>query len=472
VILPNQAAFANINPAFTTSVSPSPLLLASQVGVPENLRYSSKRDFAPRAGFAYRIGGSNKTVIRGGYGRFIETLLSASAINGWAVGSSSVQFFSNSINSGQPAFKLPYSFPSNLATPGTQFFDLASEIKYKDPIVEEWNLTLERDLGAGVGVRASYDGNHSYNVPTVVNANQPHVNTIGYSSACANGCPASFVPFPQLSYLATGTSLLGYGNYQAGTISVHKRRRNLQFEGSYAFTRNLTNVNGAPYTSASTFVNEFGNTLSDPYNPSLDYGNTPYARRHRFLATFLYELPFGKGKTFLNSANPVINHVVDGWTLSGIALFQSGPFMTVSTNNDPSGTGYNIFGSLSGNGGRADTVPGINPYAGQSIDQWINPKAFVDPPNNIGRFGNASSGDILGPGTKVVSLSLLKRISLTESIRFEFGAQVSNIANHPNYAPPANLNITTPAGFGQIVALQNAEGAGPRALQLTARLTF
>ena len=81
-------------------------------------------------------------------------------------------------------------------------------------------------------------------------------------------------------------------------------------------------------------------------------------------------------------------------------------------------------------------------------------------------------GDILGPGTKVVSLSLLKRISLTESIRFEFGAQVSNIANHPNYAPPANLNITTPAGFGQIVALQNAEGAGPRALQLTARLTF
>jgi len=145
--------------------------------------------------------------------------------------------------------------------------------------------------------------------------------------------------------------------------------------------------------------------------------------------------------------------------------------MSVSTLNDPSGTGYNIYGSLYGNGGRADTVAHVNPYAGQSINQWINPNAFIDPANNIGRFGDATSGDINGPGTQAVSLSLLKRFTLTERIHAVIGAQVSNAFNHPNYAPPGVLTVGVP-GFGQITSMQVAEGAGPRQIQLTGRLTF
>ena len=161
VIVPNQAAFANINPQFVESLDNTPVILASKVGVPAGMRFSSKRDFAPRVGFAYRLFDSNKTVIRGGYGRFIETLLSGSAINGWSVGSSDVATFTNdNLVNGKPQFKLPYSFPSNIAQPGSYYFDLASAIKYKDPIVEEWNLTLEQDLGKGTGLRVSYDGNH------------------------------------------------------------------------------------------------------------------------------------------------------------------------------------------------------------------------------------------------------------------------------------------------------------------------
>jgi hypothetical protein len=464
VILPNQAAFANINPAFTQSVAPTPLITAAQAGVPSALRESSKRDFAPRAGFAWRIGGGNKTVLRGGYGRFIESLLSGTAINGWSVGSSDIGFFANSLGaSGAPVYSMPYSFPSDIAQPGTQFFDLASEIKYKDPIVEEWNLTLERELGKGVGIRASYDGNHSYNVPTVVNADQVHANTLGFFDPATQAS----IPFPLMSYIATGTSLLGYGNYNAGTISAHKRAANVQFEVSYTYTRNLTNVNGAPYASASGYVTEFGNTLSDPYNPTLDYGNTPYARRERVLATFLYELPFGRGRTYLNG-NGLVDRVVGGWELSGVALFQSGPFMSVATLNDPSGTGYNIFNA---NGGRADTVKGISPYAGQTINQWINPNAFVDPDDNIGRFGDSQGGAVTGPGTQAVSLSLIKRFSIKERLRAEVGMQVSNAFNHPNYNTPGNLTLGVPA-FGQITALQSAEGAGPRQVQLTARVTF
>ncbi len=478
VILPNQAAFANVNPGFVQSIAPIPLITAAAAGVSSRLRDSSLRDFAPRIGFAWRIGGSNKTVLRGGYGRFIESLLSGTAIDGWSVGSSDVGFFSNSFgNSGAPIYSMPYSFPSDIAQPGTQFFDLAAEIHYKDPIVEEWNLTLERDLGKGVGVRASYDGNHGYNLPTITNANQPPVNSAGFNDPSTQAA----IPFPILAYIATSNNL-GFSNYNAGTISVHKRSTNLQFEVSYSFTKDLSNVNGAPIASAAGYANEFGNTLSDPYHPGLDYGNVPYGRRNRVLATFLYELPFGKGRTFLNN-NGLVDKVVGGWELSGVALFQSGPFLSVAVLSDPSGTGYNLYGALSGNGGRADTVAGVSPYAGQTINQWINPAAFADPcatacqtlangvTTAIGRFGDATSGDVVGPGTQAVSLSLLKRVSFTERVRAVIGMQVSNAFNHPNYAPPSNLTVGVPA-FGQITAMQSAEGSGPRQIQLTGRVTF
>ena len=464
VIIPNQSTFALVNPGFTQTVAPTPVITAAQAGVPASLRFSQKTDFAPRIGFAYRIGNSNKTVLRGGYGRFIETLLTSQVIDGWAVEASDVANFTNSLGAnGLPIYKAPYSFPSNIALPGTYFFDLASNVHYKDPRVDEWNLTLEHDLGKGYGLRASYDGNHGSNLGTLINLNQLHTNTQGYDALSGS------VPFPALNYIYYQTNL-GFSNYNTGTVSVKKRGNGFNLEGSYVYTRNLTNVYGATSGSTASFgaANEFGGTLSDPYNPGLDYGNVPFSRRQRFLLTFLYELPFGKGKPFLSGSNALVNRIVGGWNISGIALVQTGPFMTVSTYNDPSGTGYN---QLNANGGRADTVAGVNPYAGQSLAQWINPNAFADPDNNIGRFGNSQQGSVVGPGTTVISLSLLKRIDLAESARLEFGAQTANLLNHPNYLAPSTLTLGV-AGFGQVNTMQSAEGGGPRAIQLTGRLTF
>ena len=166
-------------------------------------------------------------------------------------------------------------------------------------------------------------------------------------------------------------------------------------------------------------------------------------------------------------------------------LFQSGPFLSTALTSDPSGAGFNLNGNFSGFGGRADTVPGVSPYAGQSTHNWsssyyINQAAFTDPcancglpgyPAALGRFGDETSGSIVGPGTQAVSLSLIKRFTIKERLRAELGMQVANAFNHPNYAPPGTLTVGV-AGFGQLTALQSAEGAGPRQVQLTARITF
>ncbi len=428
VVIPNQQVFNIVNPGFAQSILPTPIITAAQAGVPESLRYSQKTDFAPRVGFAWRPFGNDKAVIRGGYGRFIETLLGSAVLNAWAVESSDVGLFRNSIVNGAPAYSFPNPHPSNIAQPGSQDFDLATNLHYKDPFVQEWDLTIERDLGSGVALRVSYDGNHGSDLGVTENLNQVPANTAGFSVA------GQSAPYPVFGYIYYQDNK-GYSNYNALTVTAQKRfSHGVQFQSSYIFASNLSNVGG--YNPTTTFAGEGGGTISDPFNPGLDYGNVNFTRRHRFLTTFLYELPFGKGKQFLSGRSGLLDRFVGGWQLSGVLLFQTGPFMTVLANGDPSGTG---FDQLVGPG-RADTVSGVSPYAGQALSQWINPAAFVQPADNIGRFGDSSVGSVVGPGTQAVSLSLTKSINFTESTRFQIGAEAANLFNHPNYAVPTKLD--------------------------------
>ncbi len=455
VVIPN-GGLSILSPGFAQSIAPTPILLASQAGLSNNLHITNKLDFAPRFGFAYRLTNDGKTVIRGGYGRFIEIPLGTLLGAGWAIHSADQAFFNNSITNGQPALKFPSPYPANLAVTGSQFFQQASDLHYPEGVVQQYNLTIERDLGFNTGLRVSYDGNHASNLGVQVNLGQLPPNTLGFAAAT-----------PLLKYPLFGEveSEVGGGiqNYNALTVSLNKRfSGGLQFLATYTFARNLTDAQGF---NPTTFASEAGGNATSVNDFMLDYGNVAFTRRNRFLSTFLYDLPFGKGRL---SAGTVGNQIIKGWELAGVVLLQSGPFLTVSVAGaDPAGVG---FPQIEGNG-RADIVSGASVYpANQSIHQWLNPAAFAVPPNNIGRFPDSPVGVAQGPSTKAVSMSLLKTVTIKEKYRMQFGAQAANLFNHPNYSPP-NTTFNTSA-FGTITSLQTAEGAGPRTIQGTFRVSF
>jgi hypothetical protein len=451
VVIYNNDAFKILNPDFATSIGNTPILTAKQAGIPESLRFSEKTDFAPRVGFAWRPTGDGKTVIRGGFGRFIEGPLGALLGAGYAIHSANQAFYNQSIVNGKPTLQFPYPFPAQLAQLGTQFFQQAGDINYKDPKVDEWNLTIERDLGFGTALRLSYNGSHGSELGRQGNADQLAPNSVGYTA----GSPLLLYPDFGLVQIETNG---GRSNYNGLTAAVTKRlSHGIQFQSSYAFIRNLTNAQGYNPTS---FASEAGGLVTDLRDKQIDYGNVAFSRRHRFLSTFLYQLP--------SPRNSTLGQVLGGWQLGGVFLFQSGPFMTATVPGaDPSGTGFPL---LIGNG-RADLNPGVSLYASNATPQhWLNSAAFAVPKSNIGRYPTAPVGNIVGPGTQAISMSLTKSVRIKESVRFQIGAQAANLLNRVNYAPP-NTTFNT-AAFGTISNVQTAEGAGPRQIQITSRLTF
>jgi len=385
--------------------------------------------------------------------------------------SSFVPYFQNSYtgpgNTGAPTLSFPAPFPPDLdaAQPGSAAFYYAFPVHYVDPRVQQWNLTVERDLGFGTGLRVSYVGSHGSNLEVMEDLNQVQPNSLGYAAV------ADTRPYPLWTIIESVTNA-AKSNYNALTVDVSKHfSKGLQFDASYVFTRDLSDALGGNPTELPVQPASF---VTDRFNLGLDYGNVIYDRRHRFLATYLYDLPFGKNQRFLGDASGLVNGLVGGWEWSGVLIFQSGPFLTpYQVTNDSAGT--NIFSTLGAD--RADIVPNVPIYAhGTSggFPLFLNPNAFAIPGgvanNPIGRFGDAGVGSVVGPGTSSVAMSLLKTIPLSERWQLRVGIEATNLFNHENYAPP-NMQVGS-GGFGTISALQTAEGAGPRIFEITARVTF
>jgi Carboxypeptidase regulatory-like domain len=467
VVVANSRALSFRSQDFANAIAPTPVLTASQAGIPSALRFTDGTDFGPRIGFAWRPFANDKTVLRGGWGRFIESPLGFSLVSGWAVASSYVATYNQDYQSDAVTPLLDLTNPFNTTAgdaSGTAGFYYAFPIHYKDPTVQQWNLTLEQDLGHSIGVRFSYNGSHGNNLEAMADLNQVKPNVLGYDSVAADR------PYPDWSIIQSVTNL-AESNYNSGTVDISRHSsKGLTFDASYTWTRDLSNAGGA---TPNAFAVEGGSYLTNRFSPRLDYGNVVYDRRHRFLATWLYDLPFGRGQRWL-SGSSMLDKLTGGWQIAGVNVLQSGPFLTPYQQSiDPANT--NILTTVGQ--ARTDQLTNMSPYAAhRTTTQWLNPAAFpylnLQNPDGtgIGRFGNAPVGGVVGPGTANFSLSVLKNVALFDQARLQFSVAAANLFNHRNYEPP-NMQLDS-GGFGAITALQTAEGAGPRSLELSARIIF
>jgi hypothetical protein len=262
----------------------------------------------------------------------------------------------------------------------------------------------------------------------------------------------------------------------------------LYFQANYTLAKNLADNQGDNPTAFAGEVN-YGIPIANRFDVGSDYGNVEGTRHNRFLLTGLYQLPFGQGRTFLNTGGWK-NAALGGWELTTVTLLETGPWLTPSISpggcqvsslangacpslangqpetNDQSNTDVVNRGAYL----RPDEVS-TNLYGGQSRAHYFNLAAFSPTPVGTGRFGNAGVGILQGPGTAAVSLGLAKVFPVTERVRMRFESTFTNVLNHTNFAPPAT-QIDVPATFGVLSAPQTAENAGNRTGQMALRIEF
>jgi hypothetical protein len=438
-------------------------VLAEEVGLPESLRETDTNNLNPRLGLAWRPFGDNRTVIRGGIGSYTVPLYGSINYSLVATVTSDVPIFFNQRTPGGFAITFPNVFPAALrAVPGagSQDFRRANQFDLRDPRMTQWSVTLERDLGANTGLRVSYIGNTTDDIIVSPDLNQIQPNTQGYAAL------AGTRPFRDWN-VVTSRDNGAHARYDGLQIEVTRRlTKGLTLDGSYTLARHLSDAGGAV---PGDFPAENGPSLLNTFRgPDDDYGPMPFTRRHRFVATFLYELPFGRGRTFGSGMGRGLDVLVGGWDVAGVLLAQSGSFLTpMFTGGDPSGTGANVRGFTSTT--RPDQT-GDGNLDNPTVERFFNRDVFEIPANNIGRFGNAEVGSLIGPKTSVLSLSVGKSFAIAGSSRMRFEAAFSNLFDTENFGLP-NRNVRS-GQFGLITNTQSVDQAGPRTVQFSLRYSF
>ncbi len=471
LVVQGQSGLALVNPQWKAAVGNTPFVTNDQVGLPSTLRYTYKYNIQPRLGFAWNPGGDPKTVVRASSGFYSVPVLGAVLYSLLGVDTS---YFAEYPSSATNPRILPNIFSGSAAGVSFPSYRRANQYDLKDPRVIQWNLSVERNLGANLLARVSYVGSHTYNLIYSPDLNQVQPNTQGYAALTAT--PAlrqQNLRFPNFSEVLTrdnGPS----SKYEAMTIELNRRfARGLTFNNSYTLADNKTNALGVAPSSAipTGGQGDNGNNVGNYYNIAMDTGNAFFTRRHRFVSTYVYDLPFGRGQKFYNNISRGANLLVGGWRVTGITLLQSGPWLTPffpSSFADPSGTNP---AQRSVKQQRPDCVDGKSGYLDSpTTSVYFDKSAFSIPASRIGRYGNCGTGILEGPGTVNYSMSMGKTFSLTERIGLKYEAQFANLFNFLNRDIP-NMNVSS-SSFGRISQSQPSEQAGPRSIQMTLRLTF
>jgi hypothetical protein len=257
--------------------------------------------------------------------------------------------------------------------------------------------------------------------------------------------------FPQYASINYWTPI-GFSTYNSLQLKAEQRfAYGLTFLASYTYAKAI-DLTGSPIfgDSVAGGPQQKGNIFENK-------GLAGFDIRHRFVLSYNYELPMGKGKRFLNTSNRAMDLLIANWQLNGITTAQTGSPFSVFVPGDPNGTAGN--GSL-----RADRVgDGRLSGPGQTISRWFDTSAFRAPAPF--QFGNSGRDILTGPGTTNFDASLFKNIPIRESMRMQFRLEAFNVFNHAQFLLPGQT-IGTPT-FGVITSARRA-----RELQLALKFYF
>ncbi len=404
------------------------LVLAGRNGFSSSILGLQKHDFSPRIGLAYRIG--DKTVIRAAYGLFYFNEQGTGGSTRLFINYPFAEQYTVACSSTVPCLKTSAGIPpasSGNSLPTVVYQPIAN----LTPNLQQWHLTVERQLSSSMVARAAYVGSHGNHLNLNINENV---------AIPGPGPIAPRQPFPAFGIIS-GWEPRGLSNYDALQLSAEKRYSSgLSFLAAYTWSKSLDEGGGGNSSTGDPRIN-----IQDPRNVRANYGLSSFDYRQRFTLSAIAELPFGRGRKFMHSASPLAEAIGGGWQATTIVTAQSGAPFSVFLSNPTANTGTFTRPNRVCNGNL--------PPDKQSINEWFDLACFVNPP--LFTFGNAGRNILIGPGLVTWDLGVDKEFRMNERFGLQFRSEFFNLLNRANFGLP-NANIGSAAAGTITTVVTNA----------------
>ena len=452
------------------------LLTAPRISGSAFTANNATRLFAPRIGLAWDPFGNGNTAIRAAFGTYHSLLDDLSfLLNSLppANGSASYSGALLPLLPVSPGVPPPPSCGPGVAAPCTTFAPQGVQPNAKTPAVEEWNLTIERQLSPNTVLRVATVGSHGYHGLLNVDPNSIPAQVCESSSGCASGGNgtaiggvaqgALYIPVQATRpnpYLGAGFFWYTEGNSSYNALQLDLTRRlskGLRLRANFTWSKNL-DMNSAPTGAQAS--NE-AQMIMDRNDLPMDWGPSALNVAAQASISATYELPFPKVK---GRVSGLAQRLAGGWQLNAIATLLSGFPLTPQDGSNRSGDGDT----------RNPDRPSLNPaFSGPVVtgnpNRWFNPNAFLL--STPGTWGTLGRGTYNGPGLADVDLSLFKRIAVTEKTSLQFRAECFNIQNRANFGTP-NAIVFSSGTVSPSAGLISSTVTTSRQIQFGLKLIF